>query len=187
MKSRVLFLGVSALLMAVIFSLMKPACSSAADKAILERDAVTALQNLYDTAPGAKTLGQTAKAVLVFPKILKAGFIFGGQYGDGALLKGTTADSFYRSFAASWGLQAGAQAFSYALFFMTDEDLGYLNRSYGWELGVGPTIVVMDMGAAASMSTTTAKKGIYAFIFDQKGLMAGVSIEGAKITKIKVK
>jgi len=87
--------------------------------------------------------------------------------------------------AASYGLQAGAQSFGYALFFIDNEGLAYLKNSNGWEIGVGPSVVIVDEGVARSLTTTTAKSGIYAFIFQQKGLMAGIGIQGSKITKIK--
>ena len=86
--------------------------------------------------------------------------------------------------AASYGLQAGAQAFGYALFFINDSAIDYLKNSKGWEIGVGPSITVVDAGAARSLTTTTAKSDIYAFFFDQKGLMAGLGLQGSKITQI---
>ena len=88
------------------------------------------------------------------------------------------------NFAASYGLQAGVESFGYALFFVTDAGLTYLDKSEGWEIGVGPTLTVVDAGFAKSFSTTTLKEDIYAFFFDQKGLMAGLSLEGSKITRI---
>src|SRR5262249_20142388 len=123
----------------------------------------------------------------VFPQIVKGGFIFGGQYGDGALRQGGKTKAFYRSIAASYGLQAGIQTFGYALFFMNDKALEYLKKSEGFELGVGPSIVVADKGLATSLSTTTARSDIYAVFFDQKGLMAGLGIQGTKITQIHPK
>ena len=81
-------------------------------------------------------------------------------------------------------MQAGLQSFSYALFFMDNASLNYLNRSEGWEIGVGPTIVVVDKGMARTLTTTTAQSGVYAFIFDQKGLMAGLGLQGSKISRI---
>ena len=81
-------------------------------------------------------------------------------------------------------MQAGVQSFSYALFFMDNASLNYLDRSEGWEIGVGPSIVVVDKGVAKSLTTTTAKNGVYAFIFGQKGLMAGLGLQGSKITRI---
>jgi len=125
-----------------------------------------------------------ARGVLVFPSIVKAGFMFGGQMGDGVLMtKGRTA-GYYNSLAASYGLQAGIQVFGYALFFMNDGALSYLDKSDGWEIGVGPSIVVVDAGVGKSLTSTTITQDVYAFIFDQKGLMAGLGIQGSKITKI---
>ncbi|MFZ1122376.1 MAG: YSC84-related protein [Candidatus Binataceae bacterium] len=91
---------------------------------------------------------------------------------------------YYRSLQASVGLQAGAQSFGYALLFMDDASLKYLDNSDGWELGTGPTLVVLDKGFAKNISTTTLQNGVYAFVLDQKGLMAGIGIEGSKITEI---
>jgi lipid-binding SYLF domain-containing protein len=92
---------------------------------------------------------------------------------------------YYSTVAASYGLQAGAQSFGYALFFITDKALDYLKKSEGWEIGVGPSIVIVDEGIAKSLTTTTAKSDIYAFFFDQKGLMAGLGLQGSKITRIE--
>ncbi|MGD9947190.1 MAG: twin-arginine translocation pathway signal protein [Desulfobulbus sp.] len=150
----------------------------------IDRDVNNALNKLYQTTPAARKMAGIAKGILVFPSIIKGGFIIGGQYGEGALRVGGRTTGYYRSLAASYGLQAGAQSFGYALFFLSDADLRYLKNSEGWEIGVGPTIVVADEGLARSFSTTTAKSGVYAFFFNQKGLMAGLGIQGSKITKI---
>ena len=115
---------------------------------------------------------------------MKGGFIVGAQLGEGALLMGGRTVGYYNTVAASYGLQAGVQKFGYALFFMDDSALGYLHRSGGWELGTGPSIVVVDKGLAKSLSTTTVREGVYAFFFAQKGLMAGLSLQGSKITEI---
>ena len=149
-----------------------------------EQDAQAALQKLYSTAPGAKSLSATAKGILVFPDVTKAGLIIGGQGGDGVLFEGGKATGRYRTGAASVGLQAGVQSYGYALFFMTDEDLNYLKTSSGWSLGTGPNIVIADAGAAKDASTLTGRKGVYGFIFGQKGLMAGMGLVGQKISKI---
>ncbi|OEY66245.1 YSC84-related protein [Marinobacter sp. X15-166B] len=150
----------------------------------LSRDAKQALERLYKSQPVAETLSKDAKAVLVFPNIVKAGLVFGGSYGEGVLLKGGEAVDYYNSVTGSWGLQAGAQSYSYAVFLMTDEAVSYLRKTKGWEIGVGPTVVVVDEGVAKNLSSTSLKSGAYAFIFGQQGLMAGLSIEGAKITRI---
>ena len=134
-------------------------------------------QKLYASSPSARAVGQSAKAVLVFPRIVKGGFIVGAQGGVRALLSGRKTLGYYNTIAASYGLQAGVQKFGYALFFMTDSSLAYLRKGGGWELGTGPSIVVVDAGMAKSRTTTTLQKDVYAFFFDQKGLMAGLGLQ----------
>lgn len=167
----------------VSMSLMNQA-SAATTAEDLDKDSRQALQTLYDTQPVAKTLSNTAKAVLVFPNIVKAGLVFGGSYGEGELIKGSKVVDYYNSVTGSWGLQIGAQSYGYAVFLMTDNAVKYLKESKGWEIGVGPTVVVVDEGVAKNLSTSTLKDDAYAFVFSQQGLMAGVSIEGTKITRI---
>jgi lipid-binding SYLF domain-containing protein len=150
-----------------------------------EADAKAALKALYASEPVAKMIGEKAKAILIFPNIVKAGFIVGGQYGEGVLLENGKLIAHYNSVAASYGLQAGVQSFGYALFLMTDKALSYLDKSDGWELGVGPSVVVVDKGKAKSLTNLTLQDDVYAFIFDQKGLMAGLGIQGSKITKLE--
>jgi lipid-binding SYLF domain-containing protein len=159
----------------------------AAGAAELARDANASLQKLYATAPAAKALGPKAHAILVFPKFTKAGLGVGGQFGEGALLKGGKAIGYYTTTGLSTGLQAGAQQFGSAMFFMNEKALAQLNKAEGFEVGVGPSVVVVDEGMAKSTTTTTMKDDIYAFIFGQKGLMAGLGIQGNKITKITPK
>jgi lipid-binding SYLF domain-containing protein len=165
------------------------ACESAvaATAAEIARDANASLQQLYASVPAAKALGANANAILVFPKVTKAGLGVGGQYGEGALLRKGKTVAYYSTAGASVGLQAGAQTFGYALFFMNPNALAQLDKADGFEVGVGPTVVVMDEGKAKTMTTTTAKDDIYAFIFGQKGLMAGLGVQGNKITKITPK
>lgn len=165
-------------------TLAGPNHAAAASAKEINRDAAKALQKLYAKSSKAKELGEKAKAILVFPSITKGGFIVGGQYGEGVLMKEGKAVAYYNTVSASYGLQAGIQKYGYVLFFMTDSAQGYLDKSDGWELGVGPSIVVVDVGAATGMSTTTAKSDIYAFFFAQKGLMAGLGLQGTKVTKI---
>lgn len=158
--------------------------TQAASASKINKEVDAALKQLYASNPTAKVIGENAKAVLVFPSIWKAGFIIGGQGGNGALRKRGKTVGYYNSAAASYGLQAGAQAFGYALFFMTDSALEYLDKHDGWEIGTGPSIVVVDKGFAKSITSGTLTDEIYAIIFDQKGLMAGIGIQGSKITKI---
>ncbi len=157
----------------------------AASAAEIDRNAQTALKKLYVESPAAKTLGQKAKGILIFPGIAKGGFLVGGQYGEGALLKGGKVAGYYNTVQVSYGLQAGVQKYGYALFLMTDSAMNWINKSDGWEIGVGPSIVVVDTGAASSATTTTLQSEIYAFFFDQKGLMGGLGLQGTKITKIE--
>lgn len=159
----------------------------AATAADLSRDAKAALGKLTKRVPAAKTLASDAQAVLVFPKVTKAGLVVGGQYGEGALIQHGKVVAYYSTAGASYGLQAGAQTFGYAMFFMNEDALAQLGRNEGFEVGVGPSVVVLDEGKAKSVTTTTARDDIYAFIFGQKGLMAGVGVQGNKITRIHPK
>jgi lipid-binding SYLF domain-containing protein len=158
--------------------------AGAASAAEIDRDAKAALENLYATSPEARMLGRESKAILVFPSIVKAGFLFGGQYGDGAMLERGRPVSYYNSAGVSYGLQAGVEKFSYALFFMNQSALDYLKNSQGWEIGTGPNVVILDEGMAKSLTSTTLTQDVYAMIFGQEGLMAGIGLQGSKITKI---
>lgn len=169
---------------AFLFSTMS-AQASAATKEDLNKDADRALQILYKSNPVAKDISKKAKEILVFPKIYRAGLVFGGSYGEGVLFRGSEVDSYYNSVSASWGWQAGVQSYSYVVFLMNDKAVNYLKKTKGWEIGVGPTVVVLDKGVAKNLSSTTLKDDAYAVIFDQEGLMASLSIEGTKISRIK--
>jgi lipid-binding SYLF domain-containing protein len=148
----------------------------AASASEIDRNSTQALTTLYQNTPGARALADRAKGLLIFPSIVKGGFIVAGQFGDGSLrIRGRTA-GYYRSVAASVGFQAGAQSFGYVLFFMDDASLKYLQNSDGWELGTGPSLVILDKGFAKNLSTTTLQKGVYAFVFSQKGLMGGIGV-----------
>jgi lipid-binding SYLF domain-containing protein len=157
---------------------------AAASGAEIDADATRALQQLYASNQSARALGEKAKGILIFPAIAKAGFLVGAAYGEGALRVGGATKAYYSSAAASYGLQIGIQKFSYVLFLMTDNAMQYLDKSDGWEIGVGPSIVVADEGFGTKATTTTLQAEIYAFIFGQQGLMAGLGIEGTKVTRI---
>jgi lipid-binding SYLF domain-containing protein len=165
--------------------LLHPAPVSAATAAELRRDAAAALKKLYARTPKAKELGDKAKGVLVFPSVVKAGFMVGGLFGEGVLFKDGKPVAYYNTVAASYGYQAGMQKYGYAMLLMNDAALQYLDKSDGWELGTGPSIVVVDEGVAGGLSTSTARDDVYAFIFSQTGLMAGLGLQGTKITKIE--
>jgi lipid-binding SYLF domain-containing protein len=177
-------MSVAIAVITVAFQILSPSVALGASASAIDRDARASLADLYKHTPGTKALADKAVAVLVFPSIVKGGFIIAGQFGDGALRKGGKSVAYYRSLAASYGFQAGVQAFGYVLFFMDDASLQYLDNSDGWELGTGPSLVVLDAGFGKTLSTTTLQKGVYAFIFDQKGLMGGLGIQGSKITRI---
>jgi len=181
-RFRILIAGATLILLVSYF--VSPTAALAASASAINRDATAVLTKLYKNNPGAKSLGDKAVAVLVFPSIVKGGFIVAGLYGDGALRKRGKTVAYYRSLAASYGFQAGIRNYGYVLFFMDDASVKYLENSDGWELGTGPSLVVLDTGFGKNLSTTTLQKGVYAFIFDQKGLMGGFGIQGSKITKI---
>jgi lipid-binding SYLF domain-containing protein len=172
------------ILITAFSSFFMPAPASGASRSEINQEVTAALKQLYATNPTAKVIGEKAVAVLVFPSITKGGFIVGGQYGVGALRKGGKTVGYFNTVAGSWGLQAGIQKYGYALFFMNKKAMVTLKNRKGWELGTGPSIVIVDEGLAKSLTTTTLKDDVYAVIFDQKGLMAGIGLQGSKITKI---
>ena len=153
----------------------------------LRREAQAALNSLYAKNPGAKAIGQNAVAVLVFPEIVRAGVGVGGQYGEGVLFKGGKAAGYYNTAGASVGLQAGGQKYGYALFFLSEGTLKVLDEAKGFEIGVGPSVVFADEGTGKSSTSKTAEDKIYAYVFDQKGLMFALDIQGNKISKINKK
>ncbi|MFM7008511.1 MAG: YSC84-related protein [Betaproteobacteria bacterium] len=150
----------------------------------LERESKNALNNLIAQNQIAKDLNARAAAVLVFPSVKKAGLMVGAQYGEGVLWRNGKASAYYNTGGASFGFQAGVQEYGYAMFFMKDSALNALDVTQGFEVGVGPSVVVIDQGMGASHTTTTLQNDIYAFVFSQRGLMAGVGIQGNKITRI---
>jgi lipid-binding SYLF domain-containing protein len=150
----------------------------------LSAEARAALTKLTGDVPAAASLMQEAKGVLIFPGVTKGGFIVGGFHGEGVLFKQGRIHGYYDTGGATYGLQAGIQNYGYALFFMSDSALHYVDDVHGWEIGVGPSIVIVDAGMGKSLTTTTANKDIYGFIFDQKGLMAGMGLQGSKIVRV---
>ena len=178
---------VRAVLTALVFALPMtlPTPADAASKSELNASSKKAYDKLVATVPAAKALNAKAVAVLVFPSITKAGLMIGGQYGDGVLWKGGKPTGYYNTSGASYGLQAGVQQYGYAMFFMTTKGLQALDAASGFEVGVGPSVVVVDEGMGKSVTTMNTDKDVYAFIFSQQGLMAGIGIQGNKITKLQ--
>ena len=180
MKPTLLALAFSAL------ALLVPSAAGAASTTneSLDKEVKAALTQLYGREPGAKALGAQAKGILVFPTMRKAGLIVGGQHGEGALLKKGKIADYYTSNAISVGFEAGAQSFGYALFFMTDEALSKFEKADGFEIGAEANVVFIDSGAAAGAGTTTATAPVYGFVYGQKGLMAGLGLQGSKIVRV---
>jgi lipid-binding SYLF domain-containing protein len=181
---------ISLLTFAVGAALFQSGCAvgtglSPGTAARLDADATAALKQLYAQNPAAKKLRHQAKAILIFPDVLKGGFMIGAQTGNGVMRQNGHTVGYYNTSAASYGFQAGLQSFGYALFLMNEAALVHLHDTGGWELGTGPSLVVVDAGMAKSLSTTTLQKDIYAFIFNQSGLMAGIGLQGSKITEIQ--
>jgi lipid-binding SYLF domain-containing protein len=156
----------------------------AAGRAELNLTGKASLQRLYASNATARAIGAKARAILIFPKITKGGFVIGGQGGQGVLFVKGVPQRYFRIVAGSFGLQAGIQNFSYALFFMSDAAMMRLKKADGWALGTDPNIVLLDKGAAAQVNTTSLRKEVYVVPFAQTGLMAGVNLEGSKITEI---
>ncbi len=183
--SRLVKLSIAALMVtaAVAFVLNPRPGIAGSSAAEIDSNVDKAFVDLYAQSSEAKALAKRAKGILMFPKIIKGGFIIGAQAGEGALRKNGKAAGYYNSVAVSYGLQAGIQWFGYAMYFMNDSALGYLDKSAGWEIGTGPSIVVVDKGAAGSLTSSSLQEDIYVFFFEQKGLMAGLGLQGTKITK----
>ena len=167
-----------------VFAAFVPRPGLADSAAEIDSNVDKALVDLHRQSSEAKALAQRAKGILVFPKVIKGGLIIGAQAGEGALrVSGRTA-GYYNTVAVSYGLQAGVQWFGYAMYFMNDSALKHLDESDGWEVGTGPSVVVVDKGVAGAATTTSLKDDVYVFFFEQKGLMAGIGLQGTKISRI---
>ncbi|WP_423761539.1 YSC84-related protein [Burkholderia sp. NLJ2] len=160
------------------------ASGTSAEDAVLDQDAQAALANLYVATPQAKDVAAKAKGILVFPSVVRAGFIAGASHGTGELIEGGKVTGYYATTSVTYGLQAGVQTYGYVMMFMSDKALDNLKTSAGFEVGMAPTVVIGDAGAARNLTTATLQSDIYAFIFDQKGLMAGIGLRGSKITRL---
>ncbi len=178
-------LGTVFILALTAAALRPPSPALAASPEAIDQEAVAALGRLYATTPVAQTLAAKAKGILIFPSVVKAGFIVAAEYGNGVLRKQGKTVGNYNLVAGSYGLQAGVQDFEYAMLFMTDGAMAYFDKSDGFEVGVGPSVVIVDQGAAKTLTTTTAQSDVYAFVFGQQGLMAGIGMQGSKITRVK--
>ncbi|MDR6709263.1 lipid-binding SYLF domain-containing protein [Novosphingobium sp. 1748] len=145
------------------------------------------LRQLEAQDPRARALSRRARATLVFPSIIKGGFIFGAQSGNGVLLIHGKTRGYYNLSGGSWGLQAGAQDFSYVLFLMNDRALTNVESGSGFAAGTGPSVVVINKSAHAAADTSMIDHDVYAFPFNGKGLMADLTLQGTKISHIHPK
>jgi lipid-binding SYLF domain-containing protein len=153
----------------------------------LHQNGHAALNSLYAKNPGAKAIGKDAVAVLVFPEIVRAGVGVGGQHGEGVLFKNNKVAGYYSTSGGSIGVQLGAQKYGYALFFLSEQTLKVIDEAKGFEIGVGPSVVFADEGTGKSSTSKTAEDKIYAYVFDQKGFMFALDLQGNKISKINKK
>ena len=183
MERRQLARAAAALPFLAVAPMLAPKRAQAATRAEISAEVSAAMVRLH-RMNNAAPLFRSAKAVLVFPRIISGGFIVGGQFGEGALVRGETTSGYYNIAGASFGLLAGAQSAGLAMFFMTDAALHALMNADGWEVGTGPTVVVLDQGVQANATSTTLTEPVYAITFNQQGLMAAVAINGSKITRI---
>ena len=169
----------------VLWIAVAPTPAAAQGHPELEANARAALSSLEARHPMAAFLAKRAVAILVFPEVTKAGFLIGGEYGNGVMFRGGRFAGHYNTAGVSYGLQAGAQTFGYVMFFVNERALEALNAASGLQVGVGPSVVVLDQGKAQSLTSETLTSDAYAFVFGQQGLMAGVGLEGTKITRLK--
>jgi len=160
----------------------RPAAAASAIE--IDVEVVGALNRFDQEVAGGRDLLAKAKGVLVFPKVIKAGFGIGGEYGEGALRIGGRSVGYYNLVSASIGLQLGAQSRAELLLFMTDAALSQFQSSDGWEAGVDASVALINSGVAGQIDTSTINDPVIGFIFGEQGLMANLNLEGAKITKL---
>ena len=176
----IMFLGLSL----VIGAFWQPGTSYAKSAKEIDIRVDTALERFNNDIKGGKEFLKTAKGVLVFPSVIKAGIGIGGEYGEGALrINGKTVD-YYSTAAASIGFQLGAQSKTVIVVFMQEDALKKFRASSGWEAGVDGSVALIELGAGGSIDTTNIKSPIVGFVFGNKGLMYNLTLEGSKYTKI---
>ena len=176
-----------ALLLALLstFAIMGSAPRTEASSAArIDADVQATLREFFSQVRGSRELVAKSAAVLVFPSVIKAGMGIGGEYGEGALLIRNRSVEYYNTVSASIGFQLGAQARSVIIVFMTPEALAGFRRVDGWKVGVDGSVALVTVGVGGSIDTTTIANPIVGFIFDGKGLMYNLTLEGSKITRI---
>ncbi|MDQ7981983.1 YSC84-related protein [Paraburkholderia sp. SARCC-3016] len=158
--------------------------ANAGRRRTIDADVDATMTRLYETVKGSRELVALSVGMLVFPRVIAAGFWFGGQYGQGALRVGSQTSGYYSITAASFGLQIGAQSKAVVLLFMTKNALDEFVRSQGWAAGVDATVALVKIGANGNIDTSTATSPVEAIVMTNAGLMAGVSLEGSKISRL---
>ena len=143
-----------------------------------------AIERFYQQVKGAGEFAKASKGMLVMPNVIKGALIIGGEYGEGALRIGGKTVDYYNTISGSIGLQIGGESKDIILLFMTEEALKQFRASKGWEAGVDGNVALITIGAGERADTTTAKDPIVGFVFDAKGLMADISLKGAKFTRL---
>jgi lipid-binding SYLF domain-containing protein len=158
--------------------------SKAASGPEIDASARATLEQFFHEVWSSRDLANKAAAILIFPTIVKAGFGIGGEYGEGALhIRGRTA-GYYNIISGSIGFQFGAQARSVIIMFMTEQALADFQRTDGWKIGVDGSVTIIAVGAGGAIDTNSIRSPVIGFIFDQKGLMYNLTLEGSKITRI---
>ena len=178
---------IKAIYLIPIFSLFLLSCQNIDQEnqgSIINRDAEIALQNLFEIDPNTISIYKNAPATLIIPRITKAGVVLGGAYGEGVLRINEAPVDYYSLASASYGFQIGAKQYSNIIFFMTEEALQKFRVKDGWELGADAEVVFRDKGYSIGVSSKTISKPVYAVVFDQKGLLAGTSLVGAKFSRL---
>jgi lipid-binding SYLF domain-containing protein len=160
-------------------------CAEAASANEVNTSVNEAINRFYKQVDGAKEFMAQAKAVLVMPNVTKAGFIVGGQYGEGALRVGGKTNAYYNLIAGSYGFTFGAERIDILIAFMTEDALKGFQKVKGWEVGVDANVALIEVGGGKRLDTTTLRDPVVGFVFDAKGLMVDISLKGAKFTRIK--
>jgi len=177
--------ALSAACLALILGVFFASAAYAATAKEIDVSVDVSLERFNKEVKGAKEFLKAAKGVLVFPSVYKAGFVIGGEYGEGALRIGGKTVDYYNTIAGSWGLQIGGQKKTVILVFMQDEALKKFRAASGWKAGVDGSVALITVGAGEAIDTTNIKDPIVGFVFGQKGLMANLTLEGSKFTKLK--
>jgi lipid-binding SYLF domain-containing protein len=162
------------------------AADNASKRQSIDASVDATLNKLHSTVPGSRELLSKARGVLVFPSVLQAGFIVGGQYGEGALRVGGSTVGYYSTVSGSFGLQAGAQSKAVIFCFMTEDSLAHFRASEGWSAGADASVALVKVGANGAIDTTTATAPVQVFILTNAGLMGDVSIAGTKVTRLHI-